>query len=185
MNNGISILEGCSATDTVDYRFSPGSIITHTHTHTTHTHHTHTLPPHCPHTPHSLTTVTTLATFTTTSLPHQCHHLLTHHHHYSLHVHTFSHWNHPDSYSCNQPTGPGISEGEDATILMFGCWSTDTRTYEQYLLVDYRLAYNYVIATSTHYTGPSIHAGVGVTLVCLPLTTVSLKPCCTAAIIAC
>ena len=42
---------------------------------------------------------------------------------------------------------------------------------------------DYVTATATHRASPSIHAGVGVTLICLPLTVDSLKPCCTQTLI--
>ena len=44
--------------------------------------------------------------------------------------------------------------------MLHGCWYTSTR-----LLI-------------THCASPSIHAGAGVTLICLPLTVDSLEPCC-------
>ena len=52
-----------------------------------------------------------------------------------------------------------------SATMLHGCWYTSTR-----LLV-------------AHCTSPSIHAGAGVTLICLPLTVDSLKPCCTQTLI--
>ena len=49
--------------------------------------------------------------------------------------------------------------------MLHGCWYTSTR-----LLI-------------THCASPSIHAGVRVALICLPLTVDSLKPCCTQTLI--
>ena len=52
-----------------------------------------------------------------------------------------------------------------SATMLHGCWYTSTR-----LLI-------------THCTSPSIHAGAGVTLICLSLTVDSLKPCCTQTLI--